>query len=79
MFHVEVRPVQRSLPTSTEALESVRGLGAKTVSRMRREAVDCPVLAKTRPFIECFVCQSFIGRARGIVDCEGPAGQEVEP
>ncbi|MEM2905858.1 MAG: hypothetical protein QW057_07855 [Candidatus Bathyarchaeia archaeon] len=74
-YHVEVRKVERSLPASRESLESLRGLGAKTISRMRREAVDCPVAGKPRSFVECFACDSFIRRARGVVDCEGSRGE----
>lgn len=70
-FHVVIKPVERGLPTSKEAMESLKGLGGKTISRMRREAVDCPVRARPTPFIECFACSGFIRRAHGIVDCEG--------
>ncbi|MEM2926628.1 MAG: hypothetical protein QXO94_04105 [Candidatus Bathyarchaeia archaeon] len=41
------------------------------VNRMRKEAVDCPVKGKTIAFIECFLCENFIRRARGIIECRG--------
>ncbi len=72
-FKVAIKTLDRGLPTSEEALEGLKGLGSKTLKRMRKEAVDCPVREKTISFIECFACKNFIHRVKGVVGCRGEA------
>lgn len=70
-YRIEVRTVKTSLPVPKELQEELKGLGAKTVNRMRKEAVECPVKGRSVAFIECFLCDNFMRRIRGIVECRG--------
>jgi hypothetical protein len=55
-----------------EVTENLKGvISGKVISRMRKEAIDCPVLNKELPFLECFVCKNFIRRIKGEVHCAG--------
>jgi hypothetical protein len=47
---------------------------AKSVARMKKESVDCPVLNQEVGFLVCFACPSFVRRVIGEVNCAG-----VEP
>jgi len=48
-----------------------KALSRKMISRMKKEAVDCPVLGKRVAFLQCYACPNFIRRVRGIVYCRG--------
>jgi hypothetical protein len=50
----------------------------KTVARMKKESVDCPVLNQEVGFLVCFACPSFQRRVSGIVDCAGGPGPSPE-
>ena len=43
----------------------------KQLVRMKKEAVDCPVLEKRVSFVQCFACPNFIRRVKGQVGCRG--------
>lgn len=49
----------------------LKGVSPKMLKRMKEEAVDCPVLKKEVPFIQCFVCPNFQSRISGKVLCKG--------
>ena len=49
----------------------LKGVSPKMLKRMKEEAVDCPVLKKEIPFIQCFVCPNFQSRISGKVLCKG--------
>ena len=52
--------------------EILKGVASgKLMARMKREAIDCPVLGRQRPFLECFACKNFIRRFKGEVHCLG--------
>ena len=44
---------------------------AKMVSRMKKEAVLCPIQNKQVCFLECFACKNFLRRLKGTVGCKG--------
>ena len=46
----------------------------KSISRMKKESVDCPVVKKEVGFLVCFACPSFLRRVSGVVDCAGGSG-----
>ena len=55
--------------------EQLKGSASpKIMSRMKKEAVDCPVVKKEVAFLVCFGCPSFIRRVSGVVDCAGNQG-----
>jgi len=49
----------------------LKGVSPKMLKRMKEESVDCPVLKKEVPFIQCFVCSNFQSRITGKVLCKG--------
>lgn len=71
-YMVDIIEVPKAIPSPKESLETMKGaVKGKGLARMKKEAVDCPVVRRARPFVECFVCDSYIRRMRGVVDCEG--------
>ncbi len=51
---------------------------AKSIARMKKESVDCPVVKKEVAFLVCFACPSFLRRVSGTVDCAGGQGPPAE-
>ncbi len=49
----------------------ISGVSAKMLKRMKREAVDCPLVKDEVAFLACFACGSFIRRFKGTVHCAG--------
>jgi hypothetical protein len=77
-FKVKVFESQKpkKIPKSlSEELKKAR-LGAKSLARMKKESVDCPVVSQEVGFLVCFSCPSFVRRVMGVVDC---AGAEAPP
>jgi len=70
-YVVEVIQLERAPRTPKELQEQLKGLGRKTLARMKKEAVDCPVLGKRVPFLQCYFCKNFIRRVYGKVYCKG--------
>ena len=50
----------------------------KSIARMKKESVDCPVVKKEVAFLVCFACPSFLRRVSGTVDCAGVRGPPAE-
>ena len=71
-FIVKVYEIEKPIRVSKEVLDSLKGAaGGKMLKRMKKEAIDCPVLNKQRAFLECFACSNFLRRVKGQVDCLG--------
>jgi hypothetical protein len=70
-YELEVREVGRPVKVPDEAKERLKGLSPKLVSKMRREVVDCPVLGREVPFLQCYFCPNFVRRVKGVVHCRG--------
>jgi len=71
-YTVEVKQAEKALKASKESLQSLKGVvGGKQIARMKKEAVDCPVMKKTICFVECFACPNFLRRMKGNVHCKG--------
>lgn len=49
----------------------LKGVSPKMLKRMKMESVDCPVLQKEVPFVQCYVCKNFQSRISGKVYCRG--------
>ena len=59
-----------------EVTKSLKGVvSAKKISKLKKQAIYCPVLDKERNFLECFSCKSHIRRVMGEVDCSGEAAE----
>jgi hypothetical protein len=54
------------------------GASPKLMSRMKKEAVDCPVVKGEVNFMVCFACPSFIRRVSGDVHCAGTTPPPAE-
>lgn len=72
-YEVEVIKLNRAMKVDKALTEELRGLSKKMITRMKKEAVNCPVLGKKVAFIQCYLCPNFIRRIRGIVYCRGNA------
>jgi len=71
-YSIQIRPLEKALPVPKEFVQDLKGaVGGKLLSRMKKEALDCPVKAKTISFAECFTCQNFLRRMKGTVGCKG--------
>jgi hypothetical protein len=60
----------------TEQLKGVAS--AKSMARMKKESVDCPVVNAEVGFLVCFACPSFVRRVKGEVNCAGGDGPPRE-
>ena len=54
------------------------GASPKMMSKMKKEAVDCPVVKKELAFLVCFGCPSFVNRVSGVVGCAGGQGPPAD-
>ncbi|HZY46965.1 MAG TPA: hypothetical protein VFE96_04135 [Candidatus Bathyarchaeia archaeon] len=71
-YVVEVKVPEKGPPTPKQFIQDLKGaVSGKQLARMKKEAVDCPVLAKPVSFAQCFACPNFIRRVKGRVDCRG--------
>ncbi len=71
-YLVEITMPEKPPPTSKQFVQDLKGVaGGKQIARMKKEAVDCPVLVKTVSFVQCFACPNFLRRVKGKVDCRG--------
>jgi len=71
-YLVDIIEVPKPIPAPKETLEAIKdAVKGKSLAKMKREAVDCPVKARRVSFIECFTCPNFNRRVRGKVGCAG--------
>src|SRR5437870_13417018 len=71
-YVVQVTVPEKSPTTPKQYIQDLKGVvGGKQLARMKKEAVDCPVLARTVSFAHCFACRNFIRRVKGKVGCSG--------
>ena len=71
-YLVTVKTPEKSPPTASQFIKDLKGVvGGKQIARMKKEAVDCPVLKQTVSFVQCFACPNFIRRVKGEVGCRG--------
>ncbi len=71
-YIVQVVTPEKSPPTPKQFVQELKGVvGGKQLARMKKEAVDCPVLAKKVSFVQCFACPNFLRRVKGEVGCRG--------
>ena len=71
-YTVEVLVPEKAPPTTKQHVQNLKGVvSGKQIARMKKEAVDCPVLKKKVSFVQCFGCPNFIRRVKGQVGCRG--------
>ncbi len=71
-YTVEILAPEKVSPTPKQYVQDLKGVvGGKQLARMKKEAVDCPVLEKRVSFVQCFGCPNFIRRVKGQVGCRG--------
>jgi hypothetical protein len=71
-YNVHIYRKDKPARISKEIQENLKGVvSAKKIREMKLEFVDCPVLKREAPFLECFVCPNHIRRFKGDVHCAG--------
>ncbi len=84
-YQVEIKSSDKSLKLSKEVKEElisigmmdekgklkIAGISAKMLKQMKQEYIECPVLEKEVPFLQCYICKNFISRIKGQVYCKG--------
>lgn len=71
-YFVRVYSKEKALKVKKDVIESLKGaFRGKLLSRMKKEAIDCPVFLQELAFLECFTCSNFIRRIKGEVHCKG--------
>jgi len=74
-YEISVINLERGIKIDEELrrkMEKLRhGLGKKRIAKMKKEAVECPVLKQRVSFLQCFFCPNFLRRVRGVVYCKG--------
>lgn len=73
-FIVQVLLPDKAPITPKQSVQDLKGVvSGKQIAKMKKEAVDCPVLQKQVSFVQCFACPNFIRRVKGQVGCRGLA------
>jgi hypothetical protein len=72
-YTVEILVPDKITPTPKQYVQELKELKikGKQLARMKKEAVDCPVLETRVSFVQCFACPNFIRRVKGQVGCRG--------
>ncbi len=71
-YTVKIYKKEKAARISKEIQQNLKGvLSPKKIKQMKFEAVDCPVLEREAPFLECFVCPNHLRRFVGEVHCAG--------
>ncbi|MGA1975003.1 MAG: hypothetical protein ABSG92_05145 [Conexivisphaerales archaeon] len=69
-FEVPIYTVGAPAKVPKEVTAQLKGaVSGKMVSRMKKEAVRCPVVNDEVTFLVCFTCPSFLRRVKGVVHC----------
>ncbi len=71
-YEIPVIPLEKSMRVPRKLTQELKGiLSSKMIARMKKEAVDCPVLNKRVSFLQCYNCPNFVRRVKGIIYCRG--------
>jgi len=71
-YQVNVIPAPRRFRIPKNIQDELKGaLGKSMISRLKKEAVECPVQGKVVPFLLCYTCKNFVRRYKGRVYCRG--------
>jgi len=71
-YSVKICDSEKRLKVSKAVVDSLKGVASgKMMRRMKNEFINCPVLSKDRPFLECYACSNFLRRFKGEVHCIG--------
>ena len=70
-YEVPVIQLDRAMRVPRELKERLSGLSKSMVTKLSRNAVDCPVKKRRVSFLECYFCPNFLRRVRGTVYCRG--------
>jgi hypothetical protein len=69
---IEIKTSTTRTKVPKEKVELLKGVvGGKTIARMKKECVECPITMTTKSFVECFTCGNFVRRIKGQVHCSG--------
>jgi len=74
-YEIPVVNLDKALRLSKDVRSKLKnmetGLGKNIIAKMRKEAVECPILKRRIPFLQCLFCTNFLRRVKGIVYCKG--------
>jgi hypothetical protein len=71
-YEVPVLAVAKPAKVPKEVTSELKGVvSGKMISKMKKEAVHCPVVKDDVTFLVCFTCPSFLRRVKGVVHCAG--------
>ncbi len=71
-YTVKIYPKDTPARISKEVQDGLKGVvSAKKVRELKFEYIDCPVLKRETPFLECFICPNHVRRFKGEVHCAG--------
>ena len=71
-YELQVITLEKPMRVSRKLTQELKGvLSSKMISRMKKEAVDCPIANKRVSFLQCYNCPNFIRRVKGKVHCKG--------
>lgn len=71
-YEVPVIELERAMRVPREFTERIKGgLSKSMIRKLKRQAVECPVLNKRVAFIVCYFCPNFVRRVKGVVYCRG--------
>jgi len=74
-YSVKVMKREKPFRISKDTKAILKGVvSGKMMKNLRYESVSCPVVKDEIPFLQCFVCESFIRRFKGEVHCAGLNG-----
>ena len=78
-FKVDIYPLEKPKRVPKVVSSELKGAASpKMISKMKKEAVKCPVVSREVAFLVCFACPSFLRRVSGVVDCAGQNGPPKE-
>jgi hypothetical protein len=78
-FVVKVHEATKPKRVPKAVTAQLKGVASgKSMARMKKESVDCPVVNAEVGFLICFACPSFVRRVTGDVHCAGGDGPPKE-
>ena len=70
---IDINISEKRIKVPKEKIQALKGsVGGKTLAKMKKDCVVCPVTLTTISFVECFTCDNFVRRIKGKVHCAAP-------
>lgn len=70
MRELKIEKLGGRVKLDKEVLEEIKALGLRSrLKAFKSEGVKCPKAGEKVPFAQCFVCEYFVRRVKGVVHC----------